>query len=436
MIQDYRCIPDVLVQLDQDSFYFPEHKVLFNTIRRLYDRNRGAGIDGALVRDELERTGEIEAIGGIEYLKQVVETVPSSASAVYYAGIVARTAAFRACIAGFTDLIRDAYEQTDEDPHNLLERTDSVLSAIRHRLDGESGQKVDLLGALQQELGRMGDRMDGKPDGTISTGLLSLDTQLDGGFRPGELIVLGARPGMGKTAMANSIVESTTLGSNPIPAAFFSLEMGQSQISRRLLSLRSNVPVSRMRRGQISKDEFQTFLGIANKIGTKPLYVRDSGLFRSGVALRTEAYRLHREHGIKLIVIDYLGLMFWPGKVERRDIEVGCITGALKSLAKDIGAPVLLLSQLSRKSQDRIDLRPRLSDLRDSGNVEQDADVVILLHREDYYHQNDDEYEPTHLTEANIAKQRDGATGTVTLRFDETTMRFSDAPNAGQGART
>jgi replicative DNA helicase len=401
---------------------------LFGVVRRLYDRNRGEGIDGAIVRDELERTGEVEAAGGLEHLGEILNTVPSSANAEYYADIVTRTAACRALIATCTDLIRDAYDQTEEDPRQLLEKADSALSAIRRRLDGEGNQKIDLLGMLQEEIGRIGDRMDGKPDGTISTGLLALDGKLDGGIRPGELIVVAGRPGMGKTALADTIIESTTLGANPIPAAFFSLEMGQSQISRRLLCLRSTIPVSRIRRGKVLPEEFQAFLGIANQIGHKPLYLRDSGMYRSGVALRAEAYRLHREHGVKVIVIDYLGLCHWPGKVERRDLEIGRLTGEFKTMAKDMGLPVVLLAQLNRKSQDRQDLRPRLSDLRDSGNVEQDADVVILLHREDYYHRDEEDYEPTHLAEATIAKQRDGATGTVTLHFDGTTMRFSDPP--------
>jgi replicative DNA helicase len=431
MIVDPRCIGDVLAQVDRGSFFHTEHQVLFDVIYRLYNRNRAEGIDGALVCDELNRAGQMEAVGGIDYLKEIISTVPSAINAGYYAKNVADMAAFRACIVGFGDLMRRAYDQIDDDPGKLLEEADSVLSRIRRRLDGESGQKLDFLGMLQEEIERIGERMSGKPDGTISTGMFALDAKLDGGFRPGELIVPAGRPGMGKTALADTIIESAALGANPIPIAFFSLEMGQSQISRRLLCLRSGIPVSHLRRGKVMPREFQEFLGIANDMGGKPVYIHDGGMYRSGVALRTEAYRLHREHGIKLMVIDYLGLMYWPGRTERRDIEIGNITGALKSLAKDIGVPVLLLCQLNRKSQDRTDMRPRLSDLRDSGNIEQDADVVILLHREDAYHRDEQDYQRTHLAEAVIAKQRDGDTGTVILHFDETTMKFSDPPQVG-----
>jgi replicative DNA helicase len=272
MIVDYRCISDVLAQVHREDFYYQEHQILFGTIQRLYDRNQAAGVDGSLVRDELDRAGEMEAIGGIEHLKAIVETVPSSANFQYYRDIVIRTATYRAWIAG--------------------------------------------------------------------------------------------RPGMGKTAAANTIVEATSLRKNPIAAAFFSLEMGQSQISRRLLSLQSGLPVTFMRRGKVLPQEFRELLGIAEKMGTKPLYVRDGGRFRSAATLQAEAYGLHREQGIKIVFIDYLGLMYWPTKTDRWDIEIGYITGSLKMLSKDIGIPVVLLSQVNRKNQDRADQRPRLSDLR------------------------------------------------------------------------
>jgi len=422
MMKDHNCIPDVMARLDRESFLDPDTRRVFEAIVALHQRAPGGAIEPGLVRDELARThpnGDYN-----ECLDLIAGSLVSMGSLEYYLKIVQRTHAQRQFIVHFGDLLRQAQEQKHHDPRELLDAADVALSAMRNRLDGRQQKHTDMMTLLQEEMDRIAQRMDGKPDGTIGTGLPSLDRMLDGGVRPGELVIVAGRPGSGKTSLADTIIHHTTL-MHSIPAAYFSLEMGQSQIARRLMALRSAVPVASMRRKPLPQ-EYAEMLGVVSDMGSKPIHVRDATLYKSALALRSEAFRLHRQHSIKLVVIDHLTLMHFPGKPERRDLEIGQITGAMKGLSKDINCPILLLCQLNRSSAYRNDKRPKLTDLRDSGNIEQDADVVIMLHREDEEHKDDAGWVKTNQADVIIAKQRDGKTGMFQLHFHGPTMGFSE----------
>ncbi len=427
MIVDPRCIGDVVELLNRQAFYHSEHQMLFDAIVGLYEKNRGEGIDGVLVRDELTRRNQLDAIGGPEYLQRVIETVPSSANVQYYAEIVREKMLLRETIAAATEILNDAYDETGETAEKLDEAERKIFAVTDKRISSSAVALKDLVTRAYELIE--------KREGTHVTGLASGYYELDDktcGLQAGEMIIIAGRPSMGKTALALNIAEHIGIVEKT-PLAIFSLEMGRQQLAERFLCSYSGVDAQLVRKGMLSTEHYQKLVEACGIIAEGPIYIDDTSAL-TPLELRAKARRLKSSTGIRCVIVDYLQLMnVGSFRIESRQQEITTISRYLKSLARELNVPVVVLSQLNRSPEGREDHRPRMSDLRESGSIEQDADVVILLHREDYYHRGEDGYEPDNTAEVIIAKQRNGPTGTVKLTFMEKCTRFENQSVAPVG---
>jgi replicative DNA helicase len=428
MIVDPRCIGDVIETLNRNAFYHSEHQMLFDAVIHLYEKNHGEGIDGLLVRNELERRNQLDAVGGSEYLQRVIETVPSSASVQYYADIVREKMLLRETIIAASEILTDAYDESGDAAEKLDAAERRIFAVTDKRITSSAVSLKDLVTKAYELIE--------KREGTHVTGLPTGYYELDDktcGLQKGEMIIIAGRPSMGKTSFALNIAEHVGI-IEKIPTAIFSLEMGKQQLAERFLCSYSGVDSQLVRKGMLSTEHYQKLVEACGVISEAPIYIDDTAAL-TPLELRAKARRLKSSYGIRCILVDYLQLMHvGSGKVESRQQEISTISRYLKSLARELDAPVVVLSQLNRSPEGREDHRPRMSDLRESGSIEQDADVVMLLHREDYYHRGDESYEPDNTAEVIIAKQRNGPTGTVKLTFREKCTRFENYSQIEQEA--
>ena len=428
MIVDPRCIGDVIELLNRNAFYHSEHQMLFDAIITLYENNRGEGIDGVLVRDELERRKQMEAIGGPEYLRRVIESVPSSANVQYYAEIVREKMLLRETISAATEILNDAYDESGTAGEKLDEAERKIFAVTDKRITSSAIALKDLVTRAYELIE--------KREGTHVTGLPTGYYELDDktcGLQNGEMIIIAGRPSMGKTALALNIAEHIGI-IEKIPLAIFSLEMGRQQLAERFLCSYSGIDAQLVRKGMLSTDHYQKLVEACGVVSEAPIYIDDTAAL-TPLEIRAKARRLRSTYGIRCILVDYLQLMhIGTNRVESRQQEISTISRYLKSLARELNAPVVVLSQLNRSPEGREGHRPRMSDLRESGSIEQDADVVMLLHREDYYHRGEDGYEPDNTAEVIIAKQRNGPTGTIKLTFREKCTRFENLSQVEQEA--
>ncbi len=428
MIVDPRCIGDVVEMLDRQAFYHSEHQMLFDAVISLYEKNRGEGIDGVLVRDELQRRNQLEAVGGPQYLQRVIETVPSSANVQYYAEIVREKMLLRETITAATEILNEAYDEAGDAAEKLDEAERRIFAVTNKRITSSAVALKDLVTRAYELIE--------KREGTHVTGLPTGYYELDDktcGLQNGEMIIIAGRPSMGKTALALNIAEHVGI-IEKIPLAIFSLEMGKQQLAERFLCSYSGVDAQLVRKGMLSTEHYQKLVEACGVISEAPIYIDDTSAL-TPLELRAKARRLKSMYNVQCLLVDYLQLMHIGGtRVESRQQEISTISRYLKSLARELNAPVVVLSQLNRSPEGREDHRPRMSDLRESGSIEQDADVVMLLHREDYYHRGDESYEPDNVAEVIIAKQRNGPTGTVKLTFREKCTRFENLAQIEQEA--
>jgi replicative DNA helicase len=434
MILDPRVIGDVLSMVSSaDDFYTEAHGAIFRVIVEVYDRHQSG--DLVQIVETLRAANSLEAVGGPEYLVQLAERVPSAVNATHYARIVADRGRLRKLIASAGQIIYDAYHAGDLGPDGTREVLDKAEMAIFNIAErGESSDPQKLADILEQELHRL-EQLEGKGISGLSTGYTDLDAMLSG-LQPSELAIVAARPSMGKTALALNLAEQIALGGGAgarsgtrVPVAVFSLEMSRAAIAQRLLSARSGVDSHKLRRGHFTGSDFQRLFAACGELGDAPIYIDDTPNL-TVLALRARARRMAAMHGIKCIMIDYLQLMTAPGAArESRQVEVSTISRGIKALARELNVPVVCLAQLNRGTEMRDGNRPRMSDLRESGSIEQDADVVILLHREEYYHTQDPDWADANrdkvgVADLIIAKQRNGPTGIVKLAWDPSTTRF------------
>ena len=428
MIVDPRCIGDVVELLKRDVFYHTEHQLIFDAIVALFEKNRGEGIDGLLVRSELERSNQMEAIGGSEYLQRIMETVPSSANVQYYAEIVKEKMLLRETIAAATEILRDAYDESSDAGEKLDDAERKIFAITDKRITNSAVALRDLVTKTFELI----EKRDGTHVTGLGTGYYELDDKTCG-LQKGEMIIIAGRPSMGKTALALNMAEHMGI-TEKIPLAIFSLEMGKHQLAERFLCSYSGVDAQLVRKGMLSTEHYQKLVEACGVTSEAPIYIDDTSAL-TPLELRAKARRLKSAHGIRCLVVDYLQLMHIDSKkIESRQQEITTISRYLKSLARELDVPVVVLSQLNRSPEGREDHRPRMSDLRESGSIEQDADVVMLLHREDYYHRGEEGYEPDNTAEVIIAKQRNGPTGTVKLMFRERCTRFENLSQIGQEA--
>lgn len=411
MILDKEAIGQCIQIVERDAFYQTDHQIIFDILLKLYEQNRP--VDSIILREELVKRGLYEEIGGTAYLGQLLNTVPSAAHAEHYAGIVREKFLLRQLISASNDCLREAYA-----PH---EKADIIVDRAEHRIFDIAEKRIGgAIQPLESVLHEVYEMIEEKGRRGIETDFHEIDDMLNG-LQNGELIIVAARPSMGKTAFAMNLVEAVA-ANHRLPCAVFSLEMSKQQLAQRMLCSRAAIDAQKVRKGLLSAQEFQELAAVVVELSKAPIWVDDSpGL--TILELRAKARRLKRQHDIKLIMIDYMQLMDNPGP-ESRQQQISEISRGIKAVARELSVPVICLSQLNRASEGRDGHRPRMSDLRESGSIEQDADVVMLLHREDYYRMAEPDFMPDNIAEVIVAKQRNGPTGTVKLTFDNKTTTF------------
>jgi replicative DNA helicase len=410
--------PDAVVDvqfLKDEDFYLPRHQLIFTSIISAYNTRHAT--DPIVVGEELSRAGRLEEVGGHDQLIDLMEGVITAAGVVYHAEIVREKAIQRRLLETCLDVARRAYDN-ELAAKDLLDEAERQIFEIS-RLD-KTGDAVSIAEVLQSTFERI-DRLrerDGRLTG-LATDFYDLD-DMTGGLQPGELIIVAARPSMGKTTFALNLTERAASHGGVI--AFFSLEMSNQQVIQNMLCCRAQIDGQAMRRGRITDQQYKRLQEEAARLYETPIYVDDTpGI--SITQLRAKCRRLKQKHDIGLVVVDYLQLMSGGARYESRQQEISAISRGLKSIARELSLPVIALSQLNRDVENRDDHRPRMSDLRESGAIEQDADVIILLHRDDYYKPTE---QNAGLAQIIIAKQRNGPTGEVVLRFFREYMRFEN----------
>jgi replicative DNA helicase len=416
MLLSKDAVADVLEAVRSVDFYIPKHEIIFDSILTLY--SHGEPTDVIAVTDELTKSGNLQRAGGPEYLHTLTGLVPTAANAGYYASIVAEKAVLRRLVEAGTRIVQMGYASEGE-VTDLVNNAQAEIYGVAGGVEAEDYVPlVQAIEAATEEIEHASGR-DGSMTG-VPTGFAELDT-LTTGLHPGQLILIAARPALGKSTLALDFARAAAI-TNDMPAIFFSLEMGRSEIAMRLLSAESNIFLQKLRKGDVRSEDWTTLASTRGRIADAPLYIDDSPNMTL-VEIRAKCRRLKQKAGLKLVVIDYLQLMTSGKRVESRQQEVSEFSRALKLLAKELQVPVIALSQLNRGPEQRVDKKPALSDLRESGSLEQDADMVILLHRESAY-----EKESSRPGEADliIAKHRNGPTGTVTVAFQGAFSRFAD----------
>ncbi|MCH8047475.1 MAG: replicative DNA helicase [Planctomycetes bacterium] len=413
---------DVAVIISPDDFYDEAHQTIFRHMLEIH--NEGKHVDPLLLIDRLRAADQLEKVGDTAYLAEIFQSVPTAANAVYYAEIVHEKALLRSLIHASTDILRDAYDPTIP-PREMVSRAEEKIFAV---LEAKvAGEVSDIGRILQDSMDRLDARM--QHDGIIGgveTDYADLDHLL-GGLQNSGLIIVAARPGMGKTAFALNIAANVSIRGK-LPVLFVSLEMGELELGDRLLCSEAKVNGHHMRNGTLSEADMQKLLKTAGVVSQAPLYVDDSPS-RTMTEIAANARRLKRRDGLRLIVIDYLQLIEPDNARDPRQEQVAKIARRLKLLARELEVPVLCLAQLNRQAEaGKEGNHPKLSHLRESGAIEQDADVVMFIHREEYYRQNEEaKAEVSGEAEVIVAKQRNGPTGKINLIWRHEYMRFESA---------
>lgn len=429
MIIDPACIGEVIELLGADgayAFYRVENQILYEAIVFLYDRNRGKGVDGVLLRDELESRKQLEQIGGLDYIAKIMQSTPTSANVMYYAGILRDKQMLRELIAAASEILDSAHDLSGGTDEKLDVAEQKIFTITNRKITGQASAIKDLVTTAYELIEkRSGHHVTG-----LATGFYELD-EMTCGLQNGEMIVVAGRPSMGKTALALNIAEHVGVLERQ-PVAIFSLEMGRQQLAERFLCSNSRTDSQLVRKGMLTTEHYQKLVESCGRLSEAHIYIDDSAGI-TPLEIRAKARRLKARHDIKCIMVDYMQLMsLGMGRVESRQQEITTISRYLKAMARELDVPVVVISQLNRAPEGREDHRPRMSDLRESGSIEQDADVVMLLHREDYYHRGEENYQENGSAEVIIAKQRNGPTGAVQLTFLEKCTRFENPSRADE----
>jgi replicative DNA helicase len=411
---------DVALIVRPDDFYDDAHRILFTNMLALHDAGRK--IDPTLLTDHLKTAGDYDRIGGAAYLAKVINSVATAAHAKYYAEIVRDKATYRALINASTETLRDAYDEAYE-ANDALNQAEQRVFAILDKRD--SGSVSSIRDIMHLALDRIDARLKGEHAAAgVDTGFTELDA-LTGGLHRSELVVLAARPSMGKTALAMNIAEAVSMRYRT-PVFFVSLEMSSMELADRMLCSVARVNGHRLRNGTLSREDRQRLVEKAGLVSEAPLFVDDSPN-RTVTQVAAAARRVSRRcGGLGLIVIDYLQLIEPDNSKDPRQEQVARITRRLKGLAREMTVPVLCLAQLNRQAEAAKENRPRLNHLRESGAIEQDADVVMFVHREEYYHTGEDRDQYAGQAEIIVAKQRNGPVGDIELHWHKEYTRFEN----------
>lgn len=420
MLLSKDAIADVVETIQPQDFYRPAHEVIYDAILDLY--SRGEPADAITVGDELSKRGELTRIGGSAYLHTLIASVPTAANAGYYGRIVRERAVLRRLVDAGTRIVQLGYASDGGDIEELVNAAQAeVYAAAEGRAHEDYQPLSELVTPTMDEIAAAGQR-GGELTG-VPTGFSDLD-ELTHGFHPGQMIVLAARPAVGKSTMSLDIARAAAV-ENQQATVIFSLEMSRSEITMRLLAAEAEVRLHHMRTGGLADNDWTKLATTMGSVSEAPLFIDDSPNM-SLTEIRAKCRRLKQRNDLKLVIIDYLQLMSSGRRVESRQQEVSEFSRALKLLAKELEVPVIAVSQLNRGAEQRTDKKPMLSDLRESGAIEQDADMVILLHRDDAY-----DRESPRAGEADfiVAKHRNGETATIVTAFQGHYARFVDMPH-------
>ena len=408
----------VAAVLQPEAFFRDAHRRIFERMADLSERSQP--IDFITLKEELARAGELDEVGGPAYLAALTDGVPRSTNAEYYAQIVKEKATLRALIFSANKILATAYEAEQEADLILDEAESSIFAVADDRvkagfvpmktLVSESFPKIEKLFTHTSHITG------------VATGFADIDRKTRG-LQPGDMVIVAARPSMGKTSLVLNICQHVATHGGV--AGFFSLEMSKESLFMRMLASEARIDMHRLMSGQIGQREYGQITEALESLSEAQLFIDDTAGI-SVLEMRAKARRLKAEHGLNLLAIDYVQLMTGRGRFENRTLELASISRSLKGLAKELGVPIIVLSQLSRASEARSDKRPQLSDLRESGALEQDADLVALIFREEMYKVGDEPSESDGIAEIIIAKQRNGPTGTVKLAFLREQTRFAN----------
>ncbi len=419
MLLDNEVISLVIPILSKNSFYKTAHQELYQTIVELYDK--GKTVDLVILREELKRRSLLDKVGGIEYLMEMEESVPTIGNVEYYANIVREKAIKRNLIEVAAIIQKEAFNDA-LDTDNLLDTSErAIFDITQKKFNTASTNLNEILKSTFKRIENLHDRQNRLTG--VSTGFYDLDDHTCG-LQASELIIIAARPSMGKTSLALNIIDHVGVVEKK-PAVVFSLEMSAQQVAQNMLCSHARVDAHKLRKGFLDDKEWSNLSYGLGSLSEAPIFIDDTpGL--TVLEVRAKARRLKAHHDIQLVVVDYLQLME-SSRGENRQQEISIISRGLKSLARELSIPVIAVSQLNRSVESREGHKPRMSDLRESGSIEQDADVIILLHREDYY--DPDKKDGT--AELIIAKQRNGPVGVVKLAFRSNFMRFESLASMG-----
>lgn len=419
MLLNKDAIADCLEVTKSADFYRPAHELIYDAVLDLY--GRGEPADAITVADELNKRGDLTRVGGQAYLHQLIQSVPTAANAGYYAEIVHERAVLRRLVEAGTRIVQMGYGQGEGDVDEIVNRAQAEVYSVAEKRGGEDYHQLgELLNATMEEIEAAAGRTEDLTG--VPTGFLELDT-LTNGLHPGQMIVIAARPAVGKSTLGIDIARAAAIKHN-MATAVFSLEMSRTEITMRILSAEATIQLQDLRKGLKGQEQWNKLARVMGKISDAPLFIDDSPNM-SLMEIRSKCRRLKQQHNLRMVIIDYLQLMSSGKKVESRQQEVAEFSRALKLLAKELEVPVIAISQLNRGPEQRTDKRPQMSDLRESGSIEQDADMVILLHR--------DRSDPERDGEADVivAKHRNGPTADIVLAFQGHYSRFSNMARDG-----
>ena len=415
MLLDKNAIVRAVEVLQPDSFYRDAHRYIYEVILDLFDRSEP--VDLVTVTDALRKSGKIDAAGGSVYVTDLLNSVPTAANVEYYAKIVEEKATLRRLIDAGTKIVGLGFEP-GQDVDQVVDQAEKMVFGIALKRVREGFSKID--NVIKGVLDRIDSLYDKKESITGSpTGYPDLDA-MTAGFQNSDLIILAARPSVGKTALALNIAQNVAI-KYKIPVAIFSLEMSKEQLAQRMLCSEAEVNAQKLKTASLSDTGWKKLTRALGRLSEAPIFIDDSASLTS-TEIRAKSRRLKIERGLGLVIVDYMQLMRGRKRVENRVQEISEISRSLKTLARELDVPVLALSQLSRAVEQRTDRIPRLSDLRESGEIEQTADLVMFIHRDDYYNPGSDR---GNIAEIIIAKQRNGPVGTIELVFRKEIAKFS-----------
>ena len=416
MFNDRDAILEVIPLLKESDFYRHDHGVLFATMRKMNEQ--GVPIDLVTITAQLDKDGNLEKAGGMAYVAQIANSLGSASNIVHYAGIVKEKAVLRDLISIASNISNRSYDDTEETEKILDDAERMVLEISQKRTRSGLTPISEVFGQTLNQLEILAQKKEGLTG--LTSGFIDLD-RITSGWQKSDFIILAARPAMGKTAFALNMAQNAAMATGQ-PVAIFSLEMSKEQLVNRMISSMAEIDQQTLRNGRIFGDDWIRLVNAIAPLGEAPVYIDDTPAI-SVREVRAKARRLKAEQGLSLLIIDYLQLMGSTGRIESRQQEVSQISRSLKALARELDIPIIALSQLSRSVEQGQEKKPSLSHLRESGSLEQDADIVMFIYRDEYYNENSDKKGQAEII---IAKHRNGATGSVDLSFRKEFTKFGN----------